>query len=95
MPPRDAPQIPLTLDVEALTPLIRAIVAESLAAINAKLPAEQIGYSEEHAAQVLDLNRWQLRDLRRKGKIRASMVCGKRPRYSRQDLLEYLAKTRV
>ncbi len=91
---RNTPLIPLSLDASALGPLIRRTVAETIAAMDGRLPAEQLAYSEEHAAQVLDLNRWQVRDLRRKGKIKASIVCGKRPRYTRQDLLDYLASTR-
>jgi hypothetical protein len=86
----------LNVDPEALRPLIAAVVAETLAQFKdaeARLP-EKLCYSESEAARLLGLNSWQLRDERRRGRIAASAIVGKRIRYARQDLIAYLTTRR-
>jgi len=88
----------LTLDHEALRPLIAEVVAQVLAQVEvdrARLGNDRLCYSEPEAAALLGLNPHQLRDERRRGNIGASQVVGRRVRYSRDDLLAYLASRRV
>jgi excisionase family DNA binding protein len=51
---------------------------------------DKVGYSEEEAARLLSLNTWTLRDMRRRGEIKASVCVGRRIRYTRGDLERYL-----
>jgi hypothetical protein len=92
-----APPMAFVLDVEALRPLVRAIVAEAVAELEkdrATLP-DRLAFSEAEAAALLGLHAHQLRDERRRGKISASEIVGKRIRYLRSDLLQYLAARRL
>lgn len=87
----------LSLDANALRDLVQTVVAETVAALDAdkvKL-GERLAYSEAEAAELLGLHQHQLRDERNRGRIGASMIVGKRIRYSRQDLLDYLAANRM
>lgn len=89
--------VALHLSADVLRPLITDVVREVLAQqaeASAKLP-DRLCYSEAEAAALLGLERHQLRDTRRRGEIAASVVCGRRVRYSRDDLVEYLAKRRT
>lgn len=82
---------------EDLRPLVREVVAEVLEqaeAERAKLNDHRIAYSEAEAARMLGLERHQLRDERTRGNIGASVVVGRRIRYTRDDLLEYLGRRR-
>jgi hypothetical protein len=93
-----APALALTLDVEALKPLIAAVVEETVRKLgqdNEKLADGRLAYTEAAAATMLSMERHQLRDERRRGAISASEVVGKRIRYTRDDLDRYLAKRRV
>jgi hypothetical protein len=89
----------LNLDPKALTPLIRAVVDQTLAQFEAdrrQLPENgRLAYTEEEAARMLGLETHQLRDERRRGRISASSIVGRRIRYTRDDLLGYLAARRV
>jgi hypothetical protein len=88
----------LTLDPEALRPLIAAVVRETLAQFReaeAGLPEGRLCFSESEASRLLGLNPWQLRDCRLRGEIAASQIVGRRVRYSRQDLVGYLAARRT
>jgi excisionase family DNA binding protein len=88
----------LQLGPDALRPLIAEIVAEALRqleAARARVPDGRLAYSEEEAARLLGLEPHVLRDERRRGRIGASQVVGRRIRYSREDLLGYLAERRV
>jgi len=97
--------VSLTVDPTALAPLVRAIVAEVLAQIEAdaaRIGADAGGsgggrlcYSEEEAARLLGLEPHVLRDERRRGRIAASQIVGRRIRYTRQDLVDYLASRRA
>jgi hypothetical protein len=77
---------------EALQPLIDLAVERGLARleeVRAQLDGK-LAFSEEEAARLLSLEVHQLRDERRRGRIRAFTVVGGRVRYTRQDLLDYL-----
>jgi hypothetical protein len=88
--------IHLQLDAEALAPLVRQVVAEVLAATaddRAKV-GDRLCYTEAEAAALLGLNEHQLRDERLRGRIGASSIVGRRIRYTREDLVRYLAERR-
>jgi hypothetical protein len=85
------------IDPAELAPIIAATVSATLAQIqadNAQL-GDRLAIPEPEAARLLSMEPHQLRDERRRGRIAASVVVGKRIRYARQDLLEYMAKRRV
>jgi hypothetical protein len=82
----------LQLDFEALKPLIDQVVTETLArleTVRATLECK-LAYSEPEAARLLGLEPHQLRDERRRGRIKASQIVGKRIRYTRENLMGYL-----
>jgi hypothetical protein len=86
------------LPAEALEPLIRHVVEEVLAKVEAdraRLDGERVCYSEPEAAALLGLAPHQLRDERRRGRIAASSIVGRRVRYTREDLVQYLRGRRV
>jgi hypothetical protein len=86
-----------TFDAATLRPLIKTVVEEVLAEleqVRATLPEDRLAYSEAEAAAKLGLQPWQLRDERRRGRISASGVVGRRVRYLREDLTAYLAARR-
>jgi hypothetical protein len=93
--------VSMTVDAAALAPLVRQIVGEVLAQLDtdaAKVDAGgggKLAYSEEEAARLLGLEPHVLRDERRRGRIAASQIVGRRIRYTRQDLVDYLAGRRV
>jgi hypothetical protein len=92
------PGLSLSLPAEALRPLVAEVVAEVLAhleADRAHLDDGHLCYSEEEAARLLGLRPHVLRDTRRRGEIVASQIVGRRIRYTRDDLLRYLAERRV
>ncbi len=87
----------LSIPPEALKPLVRDIVAEAIAqmeAARAAVPDGKLAYSEPEAAALLGLRVHQLRDERRRGRIQASVIVGRRVRYQRDDLLTYLRERR-
>ena len=83
----------LEVDAAVLTPIVEKIVAATLAKLDTTRDrmSDRIAFDEGEAARLLSLNRHQLRDERRRGRIRASIACGGRIRYCREDLLKYLA----
>jgi hypothetical protein len=87
----------LKLDAAELRPLVQAIVAEVLSEMgNMRLLVNgQLAVDEAEAAGLLDLNSWQLRDLRLAGKIGYSRIVGDRVRYTADDLLDYLSRCHV
>jgi hypothetical protein len=91
------PALAVSVSPEALRPLVRAIVAEVLAAMEADRAAlpDKIAFSEQEAARLLSLNVWQVRDARRRGEIVASQLMCRKVRYTRDDLLRYLAERRI
>jgi hypothetical protein len=84
--------INLELEPEALRPLVELVVSEVLRRVQDDLARldGRLAYSEGEAAALLGLQPHQLRDERRRGRIQASEVVGRRIRYMRQDLLDYL-----
>jgi hypothetical protein len=93
----DATPVSLSLDATALRPLVQVVVRETLAALEAdraRVP-DRLAYSEAEAARLLGLNVHQLRDERLRGRIAASQVVGRRVRYLREDLINYLMTSRT
>ncbi len=95
--PRADAGLHLSLDADMLRPLIRAVVAEVLAALEEDRSrlGDRLAYSEPEAARLLGLETHQLRDERLRGRIAASQIVGRRIRYTREDLLGYLAARRA
>jgi excisionase family DNA binding protein len=87
----------LSIDPQFLLPLIRQVATEAVTALQEEHVrlGDKLAYSEQEAARLLGLNYHQLRDERRRGKISASVVVGRRIRYTRADLQAYLAARRV
>lgn len=87
----------LHLDPNALKPLLREIVSEVLAQVEADRArvGDRLAYAEQEAARLLALEPHQLRDERLRGRISASRIVGRRVRYTREDLLAYLAANRT
>lgn len=86
----------LQLDADDLRPLVRLVVQEVLAEVeadHAKLDGG-LGYSEPEAAALLGIQRHALRDCRLRGEVRASKI-GKRIVYPREALLSLLANNQV
>jgi helix-turn-helix protein len=91
------PLAALAIDPAALKELVKQVVAEALVALEADRARldGQLAYSEAEAARLLGLNVWVLRGERRRGRIAASRIVGSRIRYTRDDLLRYLAERRL
>ncbi len=89
----------LNLDLDALKPLIAAVVTATLDAREAG--QAQVGepgrlaYGEAEAARLLGLHTHQLRDMRLRGEIACSRIVGNRVAYQRSDLVKYLEERRV
>jgi hypothetical protein len=80
------------VDPQDLRPVIEAVVIEALARLEAdraKVTAK-VAYTEAEAARLLSLRPHQLRDERRRGRIRASRGPGKMMLYQPAQLIEYL-----
>lgn len=91
------PALSLAVDPSALRPIIAAVVAETLAAVDtarAQL-GDAIAYSEPEAARLLRIAPHVLRDERLRGRIQASRIVGGRIRYTRDDLTAYLLGRRI
>jgi hypothetical protein len=54
--------------------------------------SDRLAYDEPTAAALLDLNPWQLGDLRREGKIGHTRIVRNQVRYLHRDLMEYLLR---
>jgi hypothetical protein len=80
----------LDIDPTELVPVIRQVVAETLAA-TATLPADRIGYSESEAAELLGMRKCVLRDARLRGEVKAKRI-GKSMYYSRDELHRFLMR---
>ena len=87
----------LSVPIEALRPLLKQIVNEVLAEMEASRAQTdgKLAYTEDEAARLLGLESHQLRDERRRGRIAASQIVGRRIRYTRQDLIDYLLARRT
>ena len=87
----------ISLDADALRPVIEAAVAETMARIAADSAnmGDKLAFDEQEAARLLGIEPHVLRDARLRGCISASRITGRRIRYARTDLLEYLQRNRV
>ncbi len=85
------------IDPAELAPIIAATVSEVMARIRADETAlgDQLAFSEPKAARLFELEPHQLRDERLRGRIAASQIVGRRIRYLRDDLSQYLARHRT
>jgi hypothetical protein len=88
--------ITLDIDPTALEPIIRAVVEQTIAALDAERARlnGRLAYPEAEAAALLGLARHQLRDMRLAGRIGASVGPGKKVLYTRQDLEGFLRANR-
>src|SRR5262245_30718639 len=94
--PMREPSLNLSVDAEALRPLIAAVVAETIEQLGGLTPPDNaLCYSEEQAARLLELEPHVLRDERRRGRISASSIVGRPIRYHRKDLEDYLKGRRT
>lgn len=97
MPPD--PGLSLSIPPAVLKPLIAAVVREVLEQIQADAAAvaggDRLCFSEAEAASMLGMTRWQLRDERLRGRIAGSRGPGRKIRYLKSDLVEYLASRRT
>lgn len=86
-----------SVDHETLRPIITATIAETLAVIRQAETdlGDRLAVDETEAARMLGLERHQLRDERGRGRIGCSQIVGRRIRYTREDLLAYLAASRT
>jgi len=85
----------LTLDADALRPLVAAVVRETLAATEsaaAKLGNGRLGMPEGEAAAALGVARHVLRDARLRGEVQARKL-GKSYCYSVDSLRRWLASS--
>jgi len=79
-------------DREELLPLVEEVVHQVLKGIADSNPILEgrLAFKEKEAADLLGLNHWQLRDLRRAGNIDHSRIVGRQVRYTIEDLQTYL-----
>ena len=87
----------LNIRTDELRPLIEEVVAETIAKLEAQHDVinGKLAYSEYEAAQLISLTERQLADERRRGRIKASAIVGRRIRYLRSDLIAYLLSRRT
>ena len=87
----------VNIDPAELAPIIAATVAATLAQLHddAARIGDRLAFDEPEAARMLSLEPHQLRDERLRGRIAASAIVGRRIRYQRQDLLDYLTARRT
>jgi hypothetical protein len=79
---------------DELRPVIQDVVRTVIEELTrmSQLMHGKLAVTEEQAAELLDLNPWQLRDIRLAGKIEFSRIVGNKIRYTLSDLLDYLRK---
>ncbi|WP_010587885.1 helix-turn-helix domain-containing protein [Schlesneria paludicola] len=84
------------LSPDELQALLKTAAIEALAKFSADQAelGNRIAFDEPTAAKLMDLESHQLRDERRRGRIGASTIVGRRIRYTREDLLAYLNRER-
>lgn len=84
------------LDEQAIGPLLLAAARRAVAEFSTeqqKLPDRAM--NEAEAAEWLGIEEHVLADERRRGRITASKIVGRRIRYLRGDLVDYLVERRV
>jgi hypothetical protein len=80
----------VTIDPEVFEPVIR----KAILAVIDQFQEHRLALNEEQAAALVGLRPSQLRDERRRGRVAASILVGRRSRYSPADLRAYLERTR-
>lgn len=81
----------IRLDPDELRPVVETVVAEMLARF--ERTNGKVAYTEEEAAALIGVPATTLRDERLRGRVEASLV-GRKVRYTRQQLLDYLTRRR-
>ena len=81
---------------EDIRPIVECVLDKVLERLDEERQAlgKRLCYTEPEAARELRLGVHSLREERRRGKIQASQIVGRRIVYLRSDLLEYLARRR-
>lgn len=95
--PADTPAFAMPVAMDALRPLIKAVVVETLAEVEQdrqRIPADRLAFTEAEAAAMLGLNYHQLRDMRKEDGIAHTRI-GKKIRYTPDDLHAILRKSRT
>lgn len=84
----------LDFDETDLRPLIKLVVAEVLEAIGAdKAQGDDKAFlSEQEAARFIGVKVHSLRDARLRGDVDAYQIVGRRIRYRKQDLIDYVMR---
>jgi hypothetical protein len=87
----------LTLAAADLEPLVERLVEAVVVRLESERAkfGDALAFSEERAAAMLELEVHVLRDERRRGRIAASKIVGRRIRYAREDLISYLLARRI
>lgn len=89
---------PSLVDQDGLRAVIQDTVRITVAAVLTQLENDRaklngrLAYGEHEAAALLGLERHQLRDERRRGRVKASVGPGRKILYTVQALLTYLAE---
>jgi hypothetical protein len=89
--------VQVKLDPAEFAPVIRETVEATIARleeIRGRL-GDRLAFNEEEAARLIGLEAYQLRDERRRGRIKASQIVNRSIRYLRGDLIDYLFRTRL
>lgn len=94
--PLERCSVQIIIESTELRHVIEAVVRVTLAQIRRDEESlnDRLALSETEAAGLLGLQTHQLRDERHRGRIGSSVIVGRRIRYTRQDLLAYLARNR-
>jgi hypothetical protein len=79
----------LELSDDEVARIANAVTERVLAALGGQARPDPSSLTEPQAAELLGLRTWQLRDLRRKGKVAAFTVGRNSPRYTKQSLMDY------
>lgn len=89
--------IGVSIDEAGFKELVGQVVVETLKSHETigRAFGDRLAVDESTAASMLGLNAWQLRDLRRAGKISHSRIVGRRIRYTSENLLAYLSENEI
>jgi len=87
------PSLSLNVPDETLRELVRNVVQEVLSTVDGGQSMDiPLALTEREAAERVGLTADQLRNERRLGRITFRRLCGKRVRYTMEDLSQYLEK---
>ena len=81
----------IKLNADDLKPIVEMVVVELIERFEDT--GGRMAFTEQEAAGLLGVSSTTLRDERLRGRVKASKV-GRKIRYTRQDLLDYLARRR-